>query len=63
MKTNLWIIILIVLVFLGFMMGYAVPPFKEVGFGSKAEQQGIKAPVDEGLQEYYKELQEQLESE
>ena len=33
MKHNLWIIIVIVAGFLGFMMGYSMPPFLETGVG------------------------------
>ena len=33
MNKNLWIVIIFVVGFTGFMMGYSVPPFLEVGFG------------------------------
>ncbi|NOX20362.1 MAG: hypothetical protein GXO99_03765 [Nitrospirae bacterium] len=61
MSKPLWIIIIIVLGFLGFMMGYAVPPFMEVGFGVGG--QSIQAPAeqeDELMKEYenlYKDIE------
>ena len=36
-KKNLWMVIIIVAGFLGFMMGYSVPPFLEVGFGDNID--------------------------
>ena len=40
MKQPLWIIISLVVGFLGFMMGYSVPPFMEVGFSGKEHSAG-----------------------
>lgn len=57
MKNPLWIIIVIVAAFLGFMMGYSVPPFVETGFAGgkgKAAQPGQK--LDKDMQNYYKNL-------
>ncbi|UCG78028.1 MAG: hypothetical protein JSV21_10770 [Nitrospirota bacterium] len=55
MKTNLWVIIIIVVIFLGFMMGYAVPPFMEVGFG-KGGQASVEEMSDEELKQMYENL-------
>jgi len=46
--TTLWMINLIVIGFLGFMVGYSVPPFIEVGFGENIEQlqEGQSLPDD-----------------
>jgi len=56
MKKELWIIIILVLGFLGFMMGYSLPPFMEVGFGGEASVRAGGAGVDEEalMQEYEK---------
>jgi hypothetical protein len=57
MKNNLWIIIIVVAGFLGFMMGYSFPPFVETGLaGGKgaAAQPGQK--IDKSMQDYYKNL-------
>ncbi len=57
MKSALWIIIVIVAGFLGFMMGYSFPPLLESGIASgkgAAVQPGPK--IDKELQDYYKNL-------
>jgi hypothetical protein len=57
MKKSLWVIIVIVAVFLGFMMGYSFPPFVETGFagaGGKAPQ--LSPKIDKDVQEHYKNL-------
>ena len=57
MKQQLWIIILMVATLLGFMMGYSVPPFMEVGFGVKTESGETQGGMSqEELEEYYKSL-------
>lgn len=57
MNKSLWVIIVIVAAFLGFMMGYSFPPFVETGFagaGGKAPQAGTK--IDKDMQDHYKNL-------
>lgn len=63
MKNELWIVILVIAVFMGFMMGYSLPPMIEVGMiGGKPEQAiGVKSGVDKDMEQYYKELQKQAE--
>lgn len=58
MSRTLWTMILVTGVFVGFMMGYSVPPMVEVGLigsGDNAEV-GLKSEVDEDLEEYYRSL-------
>ena len=61
MKNPLLLIITVVVGFLGFMLGYAVPPFMEVGFAGEqqAAQQQQAAPVDDTLLQHYKDLYKQ----
>lgn len=62
MKTQLWIVIIVVSGFLGFMMGYSVPPFMEVGFGQgghKAVQ--LMDSSDADLMQQYEDLYKDLE--
>ncbi|HHN63984.1 MAG TPA: hypothetical protein ENK09_01305 [Nitrospirae bacterium] len=54
-RTYMWIVIIVVMAFLGFMIGYAVPPFMEVGFGKGAVTQE-KALSEEELQKQFEEL-------
>lgn len=58
MKNNLWVVILVVLSFMGFMMGYSLPPMYEVGLigGSGKQDVGLKSEVSDEMEEYYKQL-------
>jgi len=60
MKNSLWIVILIVVAFLGFMMGYAVPPFMEVGFGKGGAVMEEGVSEDE-LMKQYEQMYEEVE--
>jgi len=56
MKNTLWVVVVVIAVFLGFLMGYSVPPFLEIGF---AVGKGKKAPptkIDKTMEDYYKNL-------
>ena len=51
--------VLMVAAFTGFLLGYAVPPFIEVGLigGDRPKEEvGIKSTVDQDMQEYYRDL-------
>jgi hypothetical protein len=50
--------ILITGIFIGFLMGYSVPPMVEVGMigGGDNAEIGLKSEVDEDLEEYYRSL-------
>jgi len=57
MKNPLWIIIVIVSGFLGFMMGYSFPPFLQTDLsGGKLKSAPASQKVDTNMQEYYKNL-------
>ena len=58
MKNGLWVVILVVTVFMGFLMGYSLPPMIEVGMigGDKSEAIGLKSDVSEDMAQYYEEL-------
>jgi len=58
MSKSLWAMILVTGVFIGFMMGYSVPPMVEVGLigGGDNAKIGLKSEVDEDLEEYYRSL-------
>ena len=57
MKNNtLWIVTLIVIGFLGFMIGYSVPPFLEVGFGENVELLQEGQPLPDNLLKQYEQL-------
>jgi len=58
MKRTYWAMILITGIFIGFLMGYSVPPMVEVGMigGGDNAEIGLKSEVDEDLEEYYRSL-------
>jgi hypothetical protein len=58
MKSGLWVVILVVAIFMGFLMGYSLPPMIEVGMigGGQDEAIGLKTDVDEDMEQYYKQL-------
>lgn len=60
MKTNLWIIILVAIGFLGFLLGYSMPPFIEAGvIGGGPNKVKAGAALDKKTQDYYKNLMQQ----
>jgi hypothetical protein len=57
MKSTLWIIIVVVSGFLGFMMGYSFPPFLQTDLsGGKLQAAPEAQKVDKDMQDYYKNL-------
>jgi hypothetical protein len=60
MKSGLWVVVLVVALFMGFLMGYSLPPMIEVGMigGEKDQSVGLKTEVDKDMEEYYKKLLE-----
>ena len=63
MQNGLWIVVLVVAVFMGFLMGYSLPPMYETGLIGNDEQQaiGLKSDVDEEMEQYYKQLLNEAE--
>lgn len=57
MKSTLWIVIVIVMGFAGFLIGYSVPPFIEAGIiGGGPNKVKAGAQLDTKTQDYYKNL-------
>ncbi len=64
MKSDLWVMFTITAGFMGFLMGYGVPPMSEVGLSAFGHHGG--APVEDTAEsdaslEQFKELQQLLE--
>ncbi len=57
-KHHLWIIVIIVIGMSSFMIGYSLPPFLEVGFGTATEE-GAMGEAD--LQKLYQDLYRESE--
>jgi hypothetical protein len=58
MKSGLWVVIIVVGSFMGFLMGYSLPPMIEVGMigGGEKQEIGIQTEVSDDMQEYYDNL-------
>jgi hypothetical protein len=57
MKKDLWIVIIIVGGFMGFMLGYSLPPMIETGMiGSEKEQVGVQTEMDQDMKKHYEDL-------
>ena len=57
MKTGLWSVVVMVAGFIGFLAGYSLSPMIEVGMiGGEPDRVGIKAEVEQDMQEYYSKL-------
>jgi len=58
MNGTLWTMILITGIFVGFLMGYSVPPMVEVGMigGGDSSKAGPKSDLGQDMEEYYRGL-------
>jgi len=58
MKNDLWIVIGMVAIFMGFLIGYSLPPMYEAGMigGNKEQAAGLKSEVNKDMEQYYQEL-------
>ena len=57
MKHTFGIIILIVTLFVGFLLGYSIPPFFHAGvFNSERAEKGVEVKIDENLEKFYENL-------
>ncbi len=57
------IIILIVTLFVGFLLGYSIPPFIHAGVFSDREEKGVEILIDEEAEKYYDNLFKEEEDE
>ena len=55
-KLTFAIVILAVGVFLGFLLGYSIPPFIHAGVFSDRAEKGVEVEVDKDMEDYYKNL-------
>jgi len=64
MKNMFGIIILIVTLFVGFLLGYSIPPFIHAGvFSSDRAEKGVEVKVDEEMEKFYEDLYKDSEEE
>lgn len=56
MDKTLIAVVLIVIVFVGFLIGYTVPPFVQAGVFSERKEKGVESKIDKDMEQYYKDL-------
>jgi hypothetical protein len=56
-------VLLIVAIFLGYLIGYSIPPFLHAGVFSSREEKGVAVEIDEDMEKYYEQLYQQDEDE
>lgn len=63
MKGTFGIIILIVTLFMGFLLGYSIPPFIHAGVFSERQEKGVKVEINKEMEDFYKNLYKESEKE
>jgi hypothetical protein len=64
MNKFLGIVIVVVILFVGFLLGYSIPPFVQAGvFSSGRTEKGVKVKIDKKMEDYYKNLYKEEEGE
>jgi len=58
MKNDLWVVIVITVTFVGFLIGYSLPPLVETGLltGNTDQQAEITRELGKDMEQYYKDL-------
>ncbi len=56
MNNNFKIIAIIVAMFIGFLLGYSIPPFIHSGAFTDREVKGVEIKVDKATEDFYKDL-------
>ncbi len=56
MDRTFFAIFLAVAVFVGFELGYALPPFLQAGVFSARKEKGVESKIDEAMKKHFEEL-------
>lgn len=56
MPKTFGLIVFIVVLFVGYLLGYSIPPFIHAGVFSDREVKGVELQIDEDMEKYYEEL-------
>lgn len=62
-NKSFWIVVLAVSLFVGYMLGYSIPPFLQSGAFSDRAEKGVAIEIDENMEEYYEDLYKEQEEE
>jgi hypothetical protein len=57
------VVLFIVTIFVGYLIGYSIPPFIQAGVFSGREEKGVAVEIDDEMQKYYEQLYQQDEDE
>ncbi len=63
MNKTFGIVILVVALFIGFLLGYSIPPFLHAGVFTDREEKGVAVEIDENLENFYEDLYKDNEDE
>jgi len=63
MPKTFGLILFIVIMFVGYLLGYSIPPFIQSGVFSDREVKGVATEIDEDMEEYYKQLYQEEKDE
>ena len=63
MNKTFGLIILIVTLFVGFLLGYSIPPFIHAGVFSDREEKGVELVIDEDMEKLYEDLYKENDDE
>jgi hypothetical protein len=58
MKSDLWVVVVVTVTFVGFLIGYSLPPLVETGMltGKADEQAELTRELGEDMEQYYRDL-------
>jgi len=57
MKSDLWVVIVVTVTFVGFLIGYSLPPLVETGMlTGKGGQAELTRELGEDMEQYYRDL-------
>ena len=56
MKGAFWIVVAVVILFVGFMLGYSIPPFIHSGAFSERKVKGVSIEIGAEEEKYYQDL-------
>lgn len=63
MNVKLAIIIIVVIIFVGFLLGYSIPPFIQAGVFSGRAEKGVEVKVDKEMEKFLDDLYKDNEDE
>jgi len=63
MDKTLISVILVVVIFTGFLIGFSIPPYIQAGVFSGRKEKGVESQIDKKMQQYYKDLLKGVEKE